>query len=97
MEEESIIYELLHSKYIYAYREKLLEEDTNFTKWVRESRESLEKTLNSNDMKLVNKFITDNNMCEDYIDYQTGIKILNYGIRIGLQIQKALNDFEKTE
>lgn len=93
--EISILYELLFNRYIGDYRKELEnEKDDNFTKWLNTSRIELEKTLNTEQLQLLNKYKHNYDLREEDIDFQTGIKILNYGIKIGMELQKAFDSEE---
>lgn len=96
--ENSLLYELLMQSYIYDYRNELeKEENDNLSKWLREAREVLEKNLTAEQLKLVQSFEYRLNSREEYIDFQTGIRILNYGVKIGLELQKAFDNLAESE
>ncbi len=96
--EKSLLYELLMQSYIYDYRNELeKEENDNLSKWLREAREVLEKNLTAEQLKLVQSFEYRLNSREEYIDFQTGIRILNYGVKIGLELQKAFDNLAESE
>ncbi len=96
--EKSLLYELLMQSYIYDYRNELeKEENDNLSKWLREAREVLEKNLTAEQLKLVQSFEYRLNSREEYIDFQTGIRILNYGVKIGMELQKAFDDIDENE
>lgn len=96
--EKSLLYELLMQSYIYDYRNELeKEENDNLSKWLREAREVLEKNLTAEQLKLVQSFEYRLNSREEYIDFQTGIRILNYGIKIGMELQKAFDNLAESE
>lgn len=96
--ENSLLYELLTQSYIYDYRNELeKEENDNLSKWLREAREVLEKNLTAEQLKLVQSFEYRLNSREEYIDFQTGIRILNYGVKIGLELQKAFDNLAESE
>lgn len=96
--EKSLLYELLMQSYIYDYRNGLeKEENDNLSKWLREAREVLEKNLTAEQLKLVQSFEYRLNSREEYIDFQTGIRILNYGVKIGMELQKAFDDIDENE
>lgn len=96
--EKSLLYELLMQSYIYDYRNELeKEENDNLSKWLREAREVLEKYLTAEQLKLVQSFEYRLNSREEYIDFQTGIRILNYGVKIGLELQKAFDNLAESE
>lgn len=93
--ENSLIFDALEEMYIGDYRETLeKQDDGNFTKWVQQSREVLEKTLNKEQLALVDSNIRDIRRREEFIDYNVGIRILNFGIKIGMELKKAFYDFE---
>ncbi len=96
--EKSLLYELLMQSYIYDYRNELeKEENDNLSKWLREAREVLEKNLTAEQLKLVQSFEYRLNSREEYIDFQTGIRILNYGVKIGMELQKAFDNLAESE
>ncbi len=96
--EKSLLYELLMQSYIYDYRNGLeKEENDNLSKWLREAREVLEKNLTAEQLKLVQSFEYRLNSREEYIDFQTGIRILNYGVKIGMELQKAFDNLAESE
>ncbi len=96
--EKSLLYELLTQSYIYDYRNELeKEENDNLSKWLREAREVLEKNLTAEQLKLVQSFEYRLNSREEYIDFQTGIRILNYGVKIGMELQKAFDNLAESE
>lgn len=92
--EDSIIFELLEDKYVGKYREELSKEENNFTKWINQSREALEKAFNKEQLNLADNCIKDIQRHEYFIDYQVGIKILNYEIKIGMELNKAFSDID---
>ena len=96
--EKSLLYELLTQSYIYDYRNELeKEENDNLSKWMSEAREDLEKNLTAEQLKLVQSFEYRLNSREEYIDFQTGIRILNYGVKIGMELQKAFDNLAESE
>jgi len=96
--EKSLLYELLTQSYIYDYRNELeKEENDNLSKWLRDSREVLEKNLTAEQLKLVQSFEYRLNSREEYIDFQMGIRILNYGVKIGMELQKAFDNLAESE
>ena len=92
--ENSLIFDLLFKDSIYDYREELEKEENILSKWVNEAREVLEKNLSEEQLKLVDKYKHNIILLEEDIDLQTGIKILNYGIKIGIQLQKAFDKMD---
>ncbi len=90
--EFSVIYDFLSHDKIYPYREELEKEENTYTRWVRESREKLEKTLNEEQLKLVDTHLHNLCLLNEYIECQVGIRTLNFGIKIGVQLQKSIKD-----
>ena len=91
--EESLIFDLLSDK-LFKYREELKKAENNFTEWAKKSREALEKSLNKEQLELVGKYKHDSYLNEEYIQFQYDIKLLNLGIKIGMQLQKAFDEYE---
>lgn len=89
--ETSVIYDLLSSK-LENYRNELKNEDSKLTKYDGEEKEKLEKSLNEEQLKFLKRYIHDLFLIEEYIDFQIGIRTLNYGIKIGIQLQKSIHD-----
>lgn len=93
--EDSIIYGLLFRNYIFDYRKQLEKDESDkISKWVLESREKLEKNLSAEQLELVDSYKHFLTLREEDIDVQTEIRILNYGIKIGMELQKAFDGFE---
>lgn len=91
--EFSVIYDLLAPKKIDPYREKLKEsEDGNLAKWEHDDKEIFEKTLNEEQKKLFKKYLHSLSLFEEYIDYQVEMRAMNWGIKIGAQLQKSIKD-----
>lgn len=92
--ENSLLFDLLFKDNIYGYREKLKKEDNCLTKWVNEAWEVLEKNLSAEQLKLVDDYKSEINLRKEDIDFETGIRILNYGVKIGMQLQKAFEEMD---
>ncbi|MDE5721297.1 MAG: hypothetical protein K2I30_00950 [Clostridia bacterium] len=94
--EYSLLYDIIEMNKLNDYRDELIkDENDGFFKDERCAREELEKLLSKEHMKLVDRYKFHINLREGYINYQTSIKLLNYGIKIGMQIQKAFDDDEQ--
>lgn len=89
--EESLIYDLLSHK-LYEYRQKLEKEENNFSEWIKKSREDLEKSLTSEQLKLVDSYKHNLILREEDIMIREEMKLLNMGIKIGMQLQKAFDE-----
>lgn len=93
--EFSVIYDLLAPEKIDAYREELEKADNTFTKWKQDAEEELEKTLNDEQRKLFKHYLYKLGNLEEYIDCLVEIRVLNWGIKIGAQLQKSIKDLYK--
>ncbi len=94
--DETFLYELVARKYIYDYREQLEKDNSdNLSKCVAEGREALEKALNKEQLKLVDRYLAELDYKNGYINLMTGTRILNYGIKIGMNLQKSFDEYEE--
>jgi len=92
----SLLHELLLQTHIFDYREALeKEENDDISKWLKQSEETLKKNLNAEQLKLVEDLRYHLASREEYIDNQVEIKLLNLGIKIGMQLQKAFDEEEE--
>ncbi len=92
----SLLHELLSQTHIFDYRGKLEnEKDDNLSIWLKQSEEALEKNLNAEQLKLVEDLRYQLASREEYIDNQVEIKLLNLGIKIGMELQKAFDEEEE--
>ena len=90
--QDSLLFDLLQAKLLYNFREELEQQNgDNFSRWVNEARKELENKLNEKQLKLVDKYVSSINLREEEINFNVGIKTLNYGIKIGMQLQKAFD------
>ena len=90
--EDSIIYDYLDPKMLYPYREELKKADGSLTNWEREEKEKLVKSLNEEQKNLLDTYLHSLSLLEEDIDLQVGIRTLNYGIKIGMRLQRSLKD-----
>lgn len=60
----------------------------------KEALEGLEKKLGKQEQELLITYSLAIENKLDYIYYNLNIKILNYGIKIGMDLQKAFEDYE---
>ena len=94
--EVSAIYDFLSPKALDNYREELTEkEEGNFHKWEHNDKEALEQTLNEEQKKLLEKYLHSLRLFEEYVDYQVELRALNWGIKIGVQLQHSIKDLNK--
>ncbi len=91
----SIIYEMLDIIHINDYRDTLYQEKNNFAKWVSETKDELEKNFDKTQLELIEKYENRIRTREEYIYYQMGVKILDYGIKIGMELCKAFEEIEE--
>ena len=94
--EDSMLHDLLSHK-LYTYREELEAEENNFSRWVRESREELEKSLNSEQLKLVDRYKHRLALREEDIELQVEMRLMNLAVKIGMQLQQAFINEMKYE
>ena len=93
--EDTFLFELLERKYIDSYREKLEKNNiNNMTQDVIDAREALEKSLDKDRLKLFKNYISARENKEMYIDLFAETRILNYGIKIGMSLQKAFDEYD---
>lgn len=91
--EVSVIYDMLAPEKLDKYRKELFEkEQGNFKKWIDESREEIEKTFNKEQIKIIDEYIRNLQRLEDYVDFQVEVRAMNYGIKIGVQLQNSIKD-----
>lgn len=83
---DSIIHDLLSDK-LHAYREKLQKQNSYLSSSLKEERDELEKTLTPEQLKLVDKYIFSLSMWNDDISAEVEIMAINYGIKIGMELQ----------
>ena len=93
--EVSIIYDLLAPDKLYPYRTELKGADDNFTRWERKDREALEKSLNEEQTKLLKNYLHSLMLLDEYINGQVELRALNYGIKIGMQLQHSIKDLDR--
>ena len=93
--QESFICDLIEMAHLGELREKLRNDESyNCVKDDNAALDKLKNTLNPDQFKLVKDYIFQNQLKEEFIYRQSDIKLLNYGIRIGMQIQKSFDDDE---
>lgn len=94
--EESKIYDLLSDGLLSKLREKIeeTENDTCFFVKEREVFSELEKQLNEQQIELLKSYSLAIENKLDYIYYNLNINILNIGIKIGMDLQKAFAEYE---
>lgn len=91
--EVSLIYDLLAPSKIDKYREKLENDDSDVFKQDEiKAREKLEQSLNEEQAKLLKDYLHYLDMLEGYVDFQVEVRTLNYGIKIGAQLQHSIKD-----
>ena len=90
--EDSILYDLIAARTSKYYDELTEDKNNNFYKWKQEAKEKAEKTLNKEQLDLVDSYIYSANLYQEYIDMSIGLKLLNYGVEIGMQLQKAFTE-----
>lgn len=93
---EAIIYDLLDSKLLHEWKDKIeeTEHDTWFFTRAQEAFEKLEKELNDQEKELLKSYSLAIENKLDYIYYNLKIKILSFGIKIGIELEKAFAEYE---
>lgn len=90
--EDSVIYDLLLMEKLGPYREELEKKEDGFKKMADEEREKLKTTLNEEQLELVDKYVHSLNLHEENVNFQVESRALNFGIKIGVQLQKSIKD-----
>lgn len=95
--EESRLYDLLESGLLHKWKDKIEETETNTWFFTREQEayNELEKELNEQEKKLLKSYSLAVENKLDYVYYNLNIKVLNFGIKIGQEWQKALIEDEE--
>lgn len=88
--DNSLIFDLIEIKLL-KYREQI-EKENAYLKDISEAREKLEKSLSAEQFELVKYYGHSLLLREEDIELQCEIKLLHYGIKIGMQMQKALDE-----
>lgn len=94
--EKSKIYDLLDSKLLHEWRDKVEKAESDtwfFTNEKKEFNELYEK-LDEQEKELLKSYSLAIENKLDYIYYNLKIKILNYGIKIGMEIEKSFSEQE---
>lgn len=88
--DNSLIFDLIEIKLL-KYREQI-EKENAYLKDISEAREKLEKSLSTEQFELVKSYGHTLLLREEDIELQCEIKLLHYGIKIGMQMQKAFDE-----
>lgn len=94
--EESKIYDLLGDSLLDKWRDKIeaTESKTWFFTRVQEAFDELSKELNEEEKELLKSYSLAIENKLDYIYYNLKIKILNFGIKIGMELEKSFAEYE---
>lgn len=95
--EESRLYDLVESGLLHKWKDKIEETESNTWFFTREQEayNELEKLLNEEEKKSLKSYSLAIENKLDYIYYNLKIKVLNFGIKIGLELQKAFMEDEE--
>lgn len=89
--ENSTIYDLLDSGLLLKWKDRI--EETECDSWffakAKEAFEELEKELNEQEKGLLKSYSLAIENKLDYIYYNLKIKILHFGIKIGIELEKS--------
>lgn len=90
--ESSKIYDLIENSLIYKWVEELEKEENNiFKKDVKKSKQELCCQLNEEQKGLVDKSEGALGWYWEFVYYNVNIRILNLGVKIGMQLQQAFD------
>ena len=93
--ESSKIYDLFENNLLYKWLEEFEKEENNvFKKDVEESKRELYEQINEEQKKLVNKLEVTLDWYWEFVYYNVNIRLLNLGIKIGMQLQQAFDEQE---
>ena len=94
--EKSEIYNLLDGELLHKWKNKIEETESNtwFFMRAQETFDKLEKELNEQEKELLRLYSLAIENKLDYIYYNLKIKILNYGIKIGMELEKFFTEHE---
>ena len=94
--QESMLYDLMLKAELYNYRDKLEKEDCLFKSDMLKEKKRLTDVLDDEKIKLLNIFVANHQNYLDSFNEPIIVRVLNQGIKIGMQIQEAFNEFEAT-
>lgn len=93
--EESLLMDLIETNSLLKYRDELRKNESDpLAVSKRAAYGKLVKSLTGEQLKLVKEYKFQADLYEEDINVQTNIKILNYGVKIGMQLQKAFDEEE---
>lgn len=90
--EKSEIYNLIDFKLIGNWRKEIERNDEcGYGTEMLNDEQIINETLNENQKRLLNNYALSINNYLDYIYYEICIKVLNFGIKAGLELQAAFD------
>lgn len=92
--EATTLFDLLDQKLL-PYYEELQKEDPDEIAKLENMREELEKALTDEQLKLSDTYKNSCALREELIEIQMQIRILNYGVKIGMELQKAFDLYDE--
>lgn len=92
--EISFIHDLL-STHLYPYYDSLVNKDDKDLAEIKSIRADLEKALSEEQLKLADKYKYLCDLREEYIEFQMQVRILNYGVKIGMELQEFFDEHFK--
>ena len=93
--EQSLLYNLLSFGIIDKWRKAEDAENARFKKREQELAEQLKEELTEKGKDLLTCYYLEIENRADDLFYNVGIKILNLGIQIGMQLNQAFQEFEQ--
>ena len=91
---ESILYELMEHECVYELKERLTQENKNLDiQDLETEKEKLEAILDDDGKKILGRYALALENWFDYLNYNACIEILNKAVKIGMELQKAFDNF----
>lgn len=91
--EFAFLYDLLEREFV-EYRKKQEKSDTYFNTCERKEKEMLKNMLNEEQNEFFKRYCHSKALVEEDIDYAVGMRILLYGIKIGIGLIKGFESIE---
>lgn len=86
---ETFLYDMFELSHYYKWLEELEKMDCPIMREAQMVREELEKELSEKDKELLSCYSFALGRRLDYINHHLNIKIYNFGIQIGMELQKS--------
>lgn len=93
--EKSTLYDVLSMSVLQKWRTREEEEENYFFQREKELLEKLRTELNEENNKLLSSYSLAVADRMEYLYHNLNIKILNFGIQIGLELERAFREYEE--